>query len=320
MQTQAVNVLRVDLNPQLEETKPYRITTVDDLGKSIASQLDPKSKSLVRNPSIPSGAEVHGSFLYTLSDAYSLHQSVSFGPHDLWYVLLTEIARMVNATPDEFRTIFTKSSEKIEILVETGDPTYLPMDRIISELTRLVPVDLSLFLPEFTTHTDQSRVACMAAFADAVKSYYDYSTYLCGIKALEIRGTVNDWEMFGSHVHEVKHILGAKVFTWLSNVERRIINIIESLQGGETEFYKDIFSTTRIGSGGELLVNGWFGTEFFRERGSMPKIDNYPNTWSLVPFKNIETNRSFTDAFGCFYSTVNDGFRTPQYSNFTFEI
>ena len=346
MSTQTAKTLLVEMLPDLKETVPYRFTH-EDLTNQISVKIGPyanhkhsvkcgyrrescetKPGRLIRQPNYPPDAELHGSFLYTLSNAYSHHQSVSFAPHDLWYVLLTEIARMVEKTPEEFRSIYTKSPEKIEILVPTNDPTYLPLDLIISELTRLVPVDISLFIPEFSTHTDNSRVACMAAFADAAKSFYSYMTFCCGIKSLEVRGTVNDWKMFKYNLGEIKKLfesakparsIGTSIGTWLTKVEDRIQNIIDSLNGGDTEFYRDIFSTTRVGSGGELNVNGWFGSEFFRESGSNPKITNYPNTWSLVPFKNVDTGRTFTDAFGCFYSTNNNGMRTPHYDRFTFE-
>ena len=158
----------------------------------------------------------------------------------------------------------------------------------------------------------------MAAFADAVKSYYSYSTYLCGIKSLEIRGTLEDWQMFNWCIQGLKYAL--KDFApWLSKIEARINLIADSVCGGNTEFYKDIFSSTRIGSGGELLINGWFGTEFFINAGDFPKIENFPNTWSVVPFKNLDTGRKFLDAYGCFYSTLVDGFHVPDYGRFTLE-
>ena len=50
------------------------------------------------------------------------------------------------------------------------------------------------------------------------------------------------------------------------------------------------------------------------------KLENFPNTWSVVPFKNIETGREFSMVHGCFYSEIERGFRVPGYGYLTFEM
>ena len=103
-------------------------------------------------------------------------------------------------------------------------------------------------------------------------------------------------------------------------MEDRISLIIASLSGGSVDFYQDIFTSRNVGSGGELEIDGWFTADFFQERCSSPKIENFPMMWSLVPFTNIESGRKFTDVYGCFYNTLSeDGFHVPEYGHFTLE-
>jgi Domain of unknown function (DUF4419) len=351
---QAHTPLLIELHPNLTETKAYRELTLENLAGRIQGTIGKTGVRLIRHPEIignriavarphtliydpatktcsPApdetmieGTELAGSFMYMLSNAHSHHQSISIAPHDLWYVMLSEIARAVEAAPETYRAIYTKSPEKIDIKVPTSEVTILPLECIIAELTRLVPVDFSLFLPDFTTHSDNSRVASMAAFADAAKSFYNYMTFSCGIKAVELRGTKNDWEMFTSQAGDLRKAFSKagipeNVLNWLSGIKERSLLIGECLKGGDTSFFCKMFSSQSIGSGGELSVDGWFGREFFMKAGPH-KIENYPNTWSLVPFTNLDTGRKFTDAFGCFYATVEEGgMRTPQYGRYTFE-
>lgn len=312
--------LIVQIDPSLTETAPWRKMTKENLVATIQRKIGQSARPM-HTPMVPEDALIQDSFLDGLSTAYSLHQKISFGPHDLWYVMLSEVARLVNASADTYRHLFTKSAEKIEILVPTPGITILPLELITSELRRMVPVDLDLFLPEFTTHTDQSRVACMAAFADTCKSYYNYMTFMCGIRELEVRGSVDDWVRFASHLDGIQAAFNMDEITiWTERMKSRITQIIASLNGGPTDFYRDIFTQKNVGSGGELLIDGWFANDFFEEKCSLPKITNFPLTWSMVPFKNIDTGRTFTDVHGCFYSTKSEGgFKVPQYGRFTFE-
>ena len=198
--------------------------------KPLSHPVDPKERWNIRYHSpvnrsyFPEGAATHTAFMYALSNAYSLHQSISFGPHDLWYVIMTEIARTINANPKQFETLFTRTpGEKQSIIVEGFDN--LDLKAVCAQLRDLVPVNIDVFMPDFSTHTFESKMATMAAFADAVKSYYNYMTLACGIKSLEIRGSVQDWELFYTHLGELSLIFGSTFREWFGGIGLRIENI-----------------------------------------------------------------------------------------------
>jgi len=176
-----------------------------------------------------------------------------------------------------------------------------------------------MFLPDFSTHTFESKMATMAAFADAVKSYYSYMTLACGIHSLEIRGSANDWQLFTNHLNVLDQMFGSTFRSWFERIRNRVDNISDAIAGGSTNFLHTIFSSTRIGSGSELKIDGWFASDFFIKGGGH-KLNNYPNTWSVVPFENIETGRKFSMTHGCFYSERKGQFNVPNYGYFTFEL
>ena len=217
--------------------------------------------------------------------------------------------------------MFTRSPEKIEIIVESGDPSVLPLDLVLSRLKELVPVDMSLFLPDFSTHTDDSRVACMAAFADTCKAYYGFGTLACGLPELEIRGTIDDWSVFVSTLSNLQAAFGnsnSALPRWFARLNQRARQILDSVCGGPVDFYQSIFTQNNIGSGGEKAVDGWYAKDFFLKPPR--KLDEFPLMWSMVPFHNVESSRRFTDVCGSFYNTQSEaGFRRSGYGRFTVE-
>ena len=309
------------LNPSNIEKQPSDYekgrNTLQNLATKVGLKLD--SKPIRFTTSLSEGMNFQDSLVYGLSNAYSLHQSISIAPHDLWYVVLTEIAREVNKRPEDFRKIFTSSETKIDILVPSVTGS-LPLELIIDKLIALVPVDLNLFIPEFSTYTQMSLAAAMAAFADATKSYYNYMTFCCGIREIEFRGSVEDWMLMVIHAHELQKVFhGTVLAEFLERVKFRAQSLVGVISGGDSEVLKTIFTQTRIGSGGELKIDGWFAQDFFLQGGGH-KIENYPNTWSLVPFKCLTTGRRFTDVYGAFHNEIQDGFRVQNYGRITFEL
>ena len=278
--------------------------------------------TLLRASELPAAGVATGSFLQLLCAAYNRHLPVSLAPHDLWYVLMTELAAEVNAKSDQYRALFTRSPEKIFIAVLSNDPSDLPLESVEQELRQKVPVDMDLFLPRFSTETPDVRVACLAAFADMVKSYYSYGTFACGIPSIEIRGTYEDWSLFVDRVRDLRQTM-RPLDEYLGRVGARVKQIADLYVGGDPSFLKSIFTSRNIGSGGELRVDGWFVKDFFRDGGGdYPKLENLPKMWSVVPFMNLETGRTFVDVVGCFYSQPTDDyqhFHRGVYGRLTFE-
>jgi len=114
---------------------------------------------------IPENAAMyHTSYLSYLSRTYATHSSIVFKPDIFWYTVLCEIATVVKADPEAYRSVFTSSPDKINIEVEGVHPFHLPIDLIKDRLYELVPVDVDIFLPTFSTTTEMSRVAMLASF------------------------------------------------------------------------------------------------------------------------------------------------------------
>lgn len=263
-------------------------------------------------------------YLDLLSKAYSKHLPIAIAPHDIWYIILSNIASVVRDNIDLCRSLFTKSDTKEKLYILTDDVTKISMDKLFKELTKVVPADIKMFFPELSTHSPQSKIACMAAFADAVSNYYDYMTFLCGIPSISVKGLVEDWHKLITSTTAIAASfkeVGVNLDSWLLDRVLPILQeILKTVNGNvDEDFWKNIFTQQNFGSGGQLTINGWFKTLTFKDTES--RLDNQPNTISLVPYKNVETQRSFVGIHGCFFAVKDqDGFLTAKYGEIISEV
>lgn len=153
-------------------------------------------KEVVFATSLPATAEhFHWNYLGYLQDTYALHQKIVLAPHNFWYTVLAEIAQAVVGDSEKHRPLFTREpSGKIDIIVPCGNETEpLRMDALYQEMIGYIPVDTTLFLPTFTTSTETSRLAALAAFLETCSPYYNYMMLACGHPAVRLAGTHDDW-------------------------------------------------------------------------------------------------------------------------------
>lgn len=259
------------------------------------------------------------SFFYMLSRAYSMHREIVINPHDLWYMMLCRVAEIVNADSDTYRHIFTKEKEgKVDIKIPCDEGT-INLDLIIAELIKLVPVDVNVFIPKFSNLTKGAATACMGAFCDMVKTYYNYMTFACGIRSVSIGGTKEDWELFRNNFAYIALLLNkadTKNTEWTCQIGLHLDSIIDSLDTGDPTFYKDIFRQQNVGSGSDLNINGWICDFTSTKRGS--KLTNFPLMISVVPYKSLTTGKEYVSVYGGFSSWERDGKWETLYSSMGF--
>jgi hypothetical protein len=267
-------------------------------------------------------------FLASLAKSYSLHRSFAFGPHDLWFVAMSELAKLVNETPDVYRHLFTKSADKQDIIIPAGDPTSIDPIGLIAALLDYLPARpegslIDVVLPELSTSTPYSNVALAATFCDMVQSYYNYMTFCCGLPRIHVDGTKEDWQRLVHSSKTLSVCLGedTKAGKYMAQLDAFFQRIHDELFTKEldVDFWKGIFTTKNMGSGGELQIQGWIRNLYSNTRSDW-KLDNYTCSVGAIPFKNIDTGREFTVYHGAFIEVIDlDGFIRLDYGHLTIE-
>ncbi len=256
-------------------------------------------------------------FIPTLFFAYCNHRKILINPQDLWFIVMTELAREINANTDRYRHLFTTKTEgKTAIIVNTDDITTVNPNLLFDQVKIHSPLDVSLLVPPLTTETPTSRLAFVAAVLDAVQAYYDYMTMLCGIPAIKIGGTKSDWVLLSAHAiilaNKLDHSLlwrAAKIFN----------QIALSFESDQTEFWKDIFTTRNVGSGSQQEINGWI-TQLTLHNQSM-RLESLSSTYAMFPYTNLESKRNFKAVYGAFrYYEDAAGFLTSEFDTIVYEV
>jgi hypothetical protein len=266
-------------------------------------------------------------FVNVLAEAYSRHIGLVVNPHDIWFVILTNIVALIKQNPDQFKSIFTVSDKKETLLVLQNHETDINIDGLISLLKANAPVDLSVFLPEFSNTTPEARLAMCASVLDMAKHYYNYGMFCCGIPAIDLRGTRDDWASMLSAIDNITTTVRgsgaskqaiAPLAGYLSEARGVVAGILLSYDQDQTEFWLDIFTQQNRGSGGDLEINGWICDLYHNvKRGSL--IRSFHDSVSKFPYQNVSTGQHFLMVHGAFGSNIEDGFITTVYDHITIE-
>lgn len=278
----------------------------------------PEARQVVSS-SLPFGAEAyHRNYLDYVEASYARHYGVVVAPHTLWYVVLSEIASAVKASPETFRALFSTSAEKQDIHLMKG-PGVDVVAGLLREVARKVPTPAGNFLPAFSTQTDASVRACQVAFLDAVSPFYNYWVLSCGIPRIRLDGTKADWKLFESSVRVLAGLMPS-LAGYLGRVADRIEGVVGMFDARTTDeervaFWKEFYYNERCGSGGETLVRGWI-REFYREEPRLAKSCNYPPQVGQVEYTDLDNGRKYVVRAGLFSSTFEEegGFLVPDFS------
>lgn len=254
-----------------------------------------------------------------LSKAYNCHNSVILNPHDIWIMITSELARHVNLNPEKFRSIFTDSDDKKEIIVMSVSLTEMPMDLLVGKLRDEVLFDASMLLPKFTTNTKMINEFQLAIFCDMSSPYYNYSMYRCGIKSIKLAGIIDDWLLIRTELGNINKTFSkcdeslTEYFTRANDI---IDSLIKSIVTGNVDYIKSIFTKNNHGSG-QPAINGWIKNLYintFRQN-----LQDYNTNHAIVKYKQLDTGDEFKAIYGGFDYNVVNGFLELHYEKFIFQ-
>lgn len=275
----------------------------------------------------------HLGYLGTISKAYSFHFGLEFSPDVVWHTILCELSNLVRLAPEVCKPLFVKDpnqDKKEQIVVLTGSSEDINLFALVEKLKERIQIDSSLFLPDFSTSTQDSKLAHAAALCDAASHYYEYATMLCGIRYIELTGTKADWELACSTLislaQQFKRINYPEATEYLIKVIDVLVLVADSFNDERLaynkDFWQDIYTQKNVGSGGDLDISGWIKDLFFTGSGKNNRgnrLESFMTSISLVPYKNLDTGREFKSAHGCFTSVLDDGTLIPRLDYVVFE-
>lgn len=294
--------------PQVQTKWDYKTEKyIDlDLKQELIKHLSDRDLKYV-DTNLPDVEVYHKNYIGYLEKCWAEHLGIVITPDIIWYTLLCEIASLVKSNPEQYRHLFSNSSEKQDIVVDSGDMINMPLSTLVDMLKLYVPTDSDKFFQDFTTSSQRSRHAMRSAFCDMCSPYYNYMMLLCGFPAIDIRGTEEDYYIMSTKFKVLSLLFEHPWFGKVQDILDKCFTF-----RNDPDWWNTIFSLEECGSGSQVIVNGWFSQLFIEE----PKIkypENYPSGISIVDYKQLNTGKEYRMQDGLLFSKMDGDFLVPDF-------
>ncbi len=276
-----------------------------------------------RGHNLDEGAiQFHSNFLEYLKICWAKHRGIVVSPDILWYTLLGELGQAIAEHPDTFRPLFSRSEEKQDIILP-ADYLVIPLEDLLDALRPLVPTDVDTFLPWFSSTTDRSRRAMLAAFCDAVSPYFNHIMILCGFPAIRVLGIGEDWKTLRHQWGEVASVIqtledpiARDLAPWLTKTCSILEECAQSREN--PAWWKGMFEIRHCGSGSQEELYGWI-TDLFRKPPGFRLLQNFSSGIAMIRYTNLNIGKNFCLKEGLFYSTEDGPFLVPEFGSILLE-
>ena len=216
--------------------------------------------------------------------AYNNHWKLRTSPDDWWFSVIKRVACAIetNAEKTSVRKMFVNHEGKKEIEVQVSDPTIYTVDyswffdeiaKKIEDNVR-VPEFINGMTAGFSTTTPVQKIVSQITLMYSLKEYFYYSLRAgCGIPAVEMLGSEDDWKKLSSKLTVLRTLLepieddlGLRS-EWWNVVETVFSKLLDTYQGRpDRKWWSHIVTyENENGSGmiiqGSYIYRGWI-TEF----------------------------------------------------------
>lgn len=262
----------------------------------------------------------HSGLLGYLSLVYAYHYSVILRPDDIWFMILAELAPVIAGSAVGHLHLFTTTpGTRHEIIVQTDDVTKIDPEVVVDRLKDCVPARVDDFLPNFSTTTPDARLARYIAFCDLVSPYYSYSTFLCGIPAIKIVGTDEDWTKVWEGLVNLQKLFSGPIHEFLDRATRTVLQMNMAALAGDSSFFKKMVKIEPCGSGSQYEMSGWI-LDFCFKTKQQTQLEGLPPHIACMSYKNLDTGRCFKLFTGLTESRIQGRFLVPRYGQYVVEV
>ncbi len=225
--------------------------------------------------------------------AYRGHFPLVLTPDAIWLTIAQGFAQHVANNAEELRGRLVPHEGKANLKIQRDDfvrgspenPWQEVWPAFCDQIREHIGAEAhGLVVCDFSTTGPTERAASEVVLMDAVQSYFECSFLTrCGIPAVTLEGTVEDWEK----VHERVVRLGRYDLSWWTDkVEPIVDEFIKAAQGSPTpSFWKGLYKEDN-GSGGPY-VNGWLVRllPYLKHRDFVCTVPNDYRTGRYTPWR-----------------------------------
>ena len=277
----------------------------------IVDQKEQNSAKVKKAPRLPLSEQVVTAVgseetIYSIGDcglfaavltAYNNHWTLRTSPDDWWFCVIKRVACAIdkNAKKESVRKMFVDHEGKKTIEVVMSDASIHTVDYSwffdqIQEGVReniKVPEFVDGMTADFSTTTAVQKIVSQITMMTSVQEYFLFDiSYECGIPAVEMLGTEDDWSKLKSKLKVLRTLLEPiendldLTSAWWDVVENVFSNLLATCKGSPvSEWWSGIMGfENRYACGslvpGEYCYRGWItefleGTKYSMDIGTM---------------------------------------------------
>ena len=261
------------------------------------------------------GTDVSGMFAAVVT-AYNHHYNLRTSPDDWWFCVIKRVACAIdnNSQKESVRKMFVEQEGKKTIEIEVEDPSIYTVDynwffdQIAKEIKEnvKVPEFVDGMAADFGTTTPVQRIVSQITLMYSVKQYFDFEmTTRCGIPAVEMLGSEEDWKKLTSKLKVLRTLLEpiendlGLPSEWWHLVEKVFWRLLATYQGKpDKTWWSHIMDYKRAYRSGQSC--GWRGwiTEFLEGTGDrrLRQHDDFTSGLVCVPLSIIHPHGADTAA------------------------
>jgi len=249
---------------------------VPDASASVArfSSFDVADETLLSGAD---GNNFAGAFLF----AWANHLEIQFSPEDVLLFLTQRVATHIDDDPEAARKYFVRHEGREEINVVLGTEDWALFIHLVGEQLQLrtIPGSIDAFVPSFSTTTPIDSLVAHAQIMSVMKHFFSYRfTILCGIPAVTLLGTRDDWIKLDAQYQIIKAAYPPLTAWFVKNFDpifamwlRLALGLEVAGDAAQQIFWRDVVSSTRVqhGCGGppDYYLDGWLGVLAGANRG-----------------------------------------------------
>lgn len=210
-------------------------------------------------------------FVYAVQRAYAGHRPLTISPDMIWLMITQGFAAHVDANAESLRDLFVDFEGKKMLNVQRDDFVKGSRDNdwegVFPEFNDQIGYYTKsqvrgLLNQSFSTSTKVENAAFQITLMDAMSSYFDYSvTVMCGIPAITLEGTPEDWEKLELKTGE----LAAYDLEWWTKKLLPILQEFTLASKGKVNkrFWAKIYNEKNVevdlvcATGMETHISGW---------------------------------------------------------------
>ena len=287
--------VRIELDNTLEQKEIKNFIQIDAKSEldlktpdNYFSQYEHSERLLERQEN---SYRTQNNFINAFLDAYNYHKTLKIRPDDIKLQILTIISICVNNNPEKFRSYFVEHEGKKELIVKSN---VFSADYFCGKFAELLEENIKdkefakHYTTKFTTTNQIISTVNNITLMNTLKEYFSYSmTLCCGIPAVILEGTDEDWIQLNESYQFFKKIFGeTELKDWFRHFDKimelfMIMRKINSKNESQTiwttimsyytnihndnennmtyikEMWKRVISYIPQGSGGDKILGGW---------------------------------------------------------------